>query len=316
MPVKCRRCRSASAEISLPYARLALCPECFLDYYVRRIKRTVEKYRMFRDDEPVGVAISGGKDSAALLHGLHKAFPNQEFVGLYVNLGILEYSDHCEEKAKEVADLVDVELYVLQLEKEEGIGLKDFRKTVFRKKICSVCGTIKRHAFEELARRAGVKVLATGHNMDDILGFMFNNFFSGQWSQLVRLKPVLPPLTPEMTRKIKPLIKTPEQESLLYCLYAEIPFREMDCPYSRGTKTKERLKMMETLSQYNPNFRHQALRSFLKLSQILERNIEQLEIVPCVNCGFPSLNGTCAYCKRIAYIKKVLSKDAEKETTS
>jgi len=266
---------------------------------------------MFKEDEPVGVAISGGKDSAALLHGLHEAFPNQEFFGLYVNLGIPEYSDHCQEKAKEVADLVGVELHIFDLKKEEGISLSDFRKTVFRRKICSVCGTIKRHTFEELARRAGVKVLATGHNMDDILGFMFNNFFSGQWSQLVRLKPVLPPPAPGMTRKIKPLIRTPEQENLFYCLYAEIPFREMNCPYSQGTKTKERLKMLETLSQGNPNFRYQALKSFLKLSSMLEGKIEQPGIVPCVNCGFPSLNGTCAYCKRIAYLKKVLSKNSE-----
>ena len=313
MPIKCRKCHSANAEISLPYAGLSLCPECFLDYYVKMIKRTVEKYRMFREDEPVGVAISGGKDSAALLHGLRRAFPDQEFVGLYVNLGIPEYSDHCQEKAEKLADLVDVEFHVFDLKKEEGISLNDFRRTVFKKKICSVCGTIKRHTFEELARKAGVKVLATGHNMDDILGFMFNNFFSGQWPQLIRLKPVLPPPTPGLTRKIKPLIRTPERESLLYCLYAEVPFREMDCPYSRGTKTKERLRMLETLSQDNPNFRHQALRIFLKLSKILERDLEQPSIVPCTNCGFPSLNGTCAYCKRIAYIKKVLSKDTEEK---
>jgi len=312
MPVKCRKCRSADAEISIPYARLNLCPKCFLDYYVGRIRRTVTKYKMFRDDEPVGVAISGGKDSAALLHGLHKAFPDQKLVGLHVNLGIPKYSDHSQEKAEKVADMVGVELYVFDLKKEEGISVSDFRKTIFRKKICSACGTIKRHAFEELARRAEVEVLATGHNMDDMLGFMINSFFSGQWSQLIRLKPVLPPLAPGMTRKIKPLIRTPETESLLYCLYAEIPFREMDCPHSRGTKTKERLKMLETLSYGNPNFRHQALKSFLKLSSILEKNIEQPSIIPCVNCGFPSANGICAYCKRITHLKKVLSRNAER----
>ena len=314
MPIKCRKCHSADAEISLPYARLALCPECFLEYYVRRIERTVKKYRMFRDDEPVGVALSGGKDSAALLHGLRKAFPDQEFVGLHINLGIPRYSDHSQKKAEETADLVGVKLYVFDLQKEEGISLSDFRKTVFRKKICSACGTIKRHAFEELAHTVGVKVLATGHNMDDILGFMLNSFFSGQWSQLVRLKPVLPPPIPGMTRKVKPLIGTPEYESLLYCLYAEVPFREMNCPYSQGTKTKERLKMLETLSRDNPNFRHQALRSFLKLFPILEKSIKQPDIIPCAICGLPSTSGTCAYCKRISYLKKVLSKNARSQT--
>jgi len=307
MPVKCRRCSSADAEISIPYARISLCPKCFLDYYVKRIRETVEKYKMFRSDEPVGVAISGGKDSAALLYGLSKAFPDQKFVGLHINLGIPKYSDHSQKKAEELADLVDVDLYVFDLKSEEGISISDFNKTIFRRKICSACGTIKRHVLEVLAQRAEVKVLATGHNMDDMLGFMFNSFFSGQWSQLVKLKPVLPPLTPTMTRKIKPLIRTPEIESLLYCLYAEIPFREMDCPYSRGTKTKERLRMLEKLSQDNPNFRHQALRSFLKLSSILEKNISLPKIIPCINCGFPSLSGTCAYCKRITHLKKVLS---------
>jgi len=205
---------------------------------------------------------------------------------------------------------------VFDLKKEEGITLSDFRKTIFRRKICSVCGTIKRHAFEELACRAEVKVLATGHNMDDILGFMINNFFSGQWSQLIRLKPVLPPLTSTMTRKIKPLIRTPERESLFYCLYAEIPFREMNCPYSPGTKTKERLKMLETLSRDNPTFRHQALRSFLKLSSLLEGKIKQPDIVPCSECGFPSADGLCAYCKRIIHLKEALSKNTKPKTSS
>jgi len=305
MPIKCGKCRSADAEISLPYARLSLCPECFLEYYVKRIERTVKKYRMFTDNEPVGVALSGGKDSAALLYGLRKAFPNQELSALHVNLGIPEYSDHSQKKAEDAANLVGVKLYIFDLKREEGISLSDFRETIFRRKICSVCGTIKRHAFEELAHKAGVKVLATGHNMDDILGFMLNNFFSGQWSQLVRLKPVLPPLTHKMTRKIKPLIRTPEHENLLYCLYAEIPFREMNCPYSKGTKTRERLKMLETLSQGNPNFRHQALRSFLKLLPILEKSIKQPSVTPCMKCGFPSTSGTCAYCKRIAYLKEL-----------
>lgn len=303
MPVRCRRCRSADAEVRLPYARLALCPSCFLDYYVKRIERTVKKYRMFREDDAVGVAVSGGKDSAALLHGLRRAFPDQEILGLHVNLGIPEYSDHCQRKAMEAAELVDVELHVFDLEKEEGVSISNFKGTVYGMKICSACGTIKRHTFEELAQRTGAEVLATGHNMDDVLGFMFNSFFSGQWTQLVRLKPVLPPPIPGMTRKVKPLIRTPERESLLYCLYAEVPFREMDCPYSLGTKTKERLRMLEMLSQDNPTFRHQALRVFLKLLPILEEKTEQPKVIPCEVCGFPSTYGTCAYCRRIAHLK-------------
>ena len=135
MSSKCVRCHIADAEIHLPYAKLSLCPNCFLDYFIRRIKKTVEKYRMFSRNEIVGVAISGGKDSAALLHALRKAFPDQKFVGLHVNLGIPEYSDHCQEKAEELAEITDVDFYVYDLVKEENVRLGDFRKSVFRRKI-------------------------------------------------------------------------------------------------------------------------------------------------------------------------------------
>jgi len=307
MPRKCSRCGSADAEVNLPYARLSLCRDCFLEYYAGRIKRTVEKYRMFHGDETVGVAVSGGKDSAALLHGLRRAFPNQKIVALHVNLGIPEYSNRCQEEAERLADLVGVDIHVLDLKREENVSLSDFRRTVFKKKICSVCGTIKRHSFEEIARRAGVKVLATGHNMDDILSFMLNSFFTKQWTQLIRLKPVLPPLFSWMTRKVKPLIRTSGRENLLYCLYAGVPFTEIECPYSRGVKTKEKLKILETLSMNNPNFKYQALDAFLEISKILEEKIRLQEATPCVKCGFPSLDGVCAYCKRMAYVKGALS---------
>jgi hypothetical protein len=38
-----------------------------------------------------------------------------------------------------------------------------------------------------------------------------------------------------MASKVKPLIKCPENENLLYCLYGEIPFREIDCPFATET---------------------------------------------------------------------------------
>ena len=307
MPRKCSRCSSANAEVSLPYAKLSLCRDCFLEYYIHRVKRTVEKYRMFRKGEAVGVAVSGGKDSAALLHSLRRAFLSQRIVALHVNLGIPEYSDRCQEEAERLAESVGVDIYILDLKREEDVSLSDFKRTIYKRKVCSVCGTIKRHSFEEIAGRAGVKVLATGHNMDDILSFMLSSLFTKQWAQLVRLKPVLPPLFSWMTRKVKPLIKISGRENLLYCIYAGVPFTEIECPYSKGAKTKERLKALEILSMNNPNIKYQALDAFLEISKILEEKIKLPEATPCVKCGFPSRDGICAYCKRMAYVKEILS---------
>lgn len=282
-----------------------MCPPCFQDYYVRRIQRTVESFKMFKPDDTVGVAVSGGKDSAALLHGLSRVFPDAHLVALHVDLGIEKYSEHCRRKVETLAKLLNVELHVFDLKEELGFTIDDFRRTVFRRKICSPCGTIKRHVFEELSQRAGVKVLATGHNLDDMVGIMLNNFFSGNWAQLVRLKPVLRPFASNQTVKVKPLIRTTERENLLYCLYADVPIREVDCPHAGRTQTLRSIELLRALSRKNPSFRQQALKNFLKLIPLLEENIEKPRLTTCKICGFPSSSDICAYCKRVKLIKEL-----------
>lgn len=306
MPIKCSKCHSAPAEIRLEYARLNLCPKCFKEYYVNRVRRTVEEYRMFTPRSKVGLAVSGGKDSMALLHSLKNAFPAAKFVALHIDLGIKGYSEHCKEKVEELAGKLNVELEVFSLKDELGFSIDDFKKTVYRRKICSACGTIKRHLFEVLAERAETKVLATGHNLDDIVATMLNNFFNGNWSQLIRLKPVLKPLTPNQTMKVKPLIKTSEKENLLYCLYADIPFREANCPHAHIERLERNREMLEYLSRDNPAFRHQMLKNFLKLIPILEKAIEKPKLMRCRICGYPSSAEVCAFCKRIEVVKKAL----------
>lgn len=309
MPITCRKCRSANAEVYIPYARLSLCPKCFLDFYVRRVKRTIEDFSMFTEDLTVGVAISGGKDSAALLHALHHAYPNLRLVALHVNLGIPKYSAHCQGKVEELAKMLDVELHVFNLYKELKIRISDFEKTIFKKKICSACGTIKRHIFEELARKTKVDVLATGHNLDDVAGIMFNNFLYGHWDQLIRLKPVLPPLMEGFAVKVKPLIRISENENLLYCLYADVSFREIGCPYSKGTSAKKRTKDFNNLSKNNPYFRHQVLNRFLELIPMLENILPKTVLVKCQVCGFPSSGSICAFCKRVLLVKNTIDND-------
>ncbi|MEM2522962.1 MAG: ATP-binding protein [Candidatus Bathyarchaeia archaeon] len=303
MPTTCGKCRSARVEVQIPYARLSLCPKCFIDFYLARIKKTVEEFEMFPENAKVGVAVSGGKDSAALLHALRRAYPEVKLVALHINLGIPEYSDHCQAKVEKLAAILDVELHVFNIHKELGVKIGDFKNTSFKGKICSVCGTIKRRIFEEMAVKAKVQVLATGHNLEDVAGVMFNNFLYGRWEQLVRLKPVLPPLAEGMASKVKPLIRSPENENLLYCLYEDIPFREIDCPFSKRTGVRKRTDILEAVAKYNPYFKHQLLNRFLELVPLLENIKPKPPIGRCKVCGFPSSSGTCAFCKRIGLVK-------------
>ncbi|MCS7115788.1 MAG: ATP-binding protein [Nitrososphaerota archaeon] len=308
MPVQCGKCRSASAEVYMPYARLNLCPGCFLEFYISRVKRTVEEFKMFKEGDTVGVAVSGGKDSMALLHALRQGFPRLSLKALHVNLGIPEYSVHCQAKVEKFTGMLGVELHVFDLQRELGITIGDFKRTAFKRKICSACGTIKRRVFEGLAVKANVRVMATGHNMDDVVGIMFNNFIYGRWEHFVKLKPVLPPLADGMAYKVKPLIRCPENENLLYCLYMEVPFREMECPFSAGTGVRKRAKLIEALAGDNPYFKNQLLNRFLELIPLLEKDQPKPSLKTCQVCGFPSSGQICAYCKRVALARKAMSK--------
>ncbi|MEM3462997.1 MAG: ATP-binding protein [Candidatus Bathyarchaeia archaeon] len=306
MPRPCSKCRSAAAEVELPYAKLRLCPSCFSDFFVARVGRTVEEFRMFREGDRVAVAISGGKDSGALLHALRRAFPGADLIALHANLGIPEYSAHCQSIAERLAGELGVELRVFDLKRELGVGIGDFQRTQFKGKLCSACGTVKRHIFEDMAMRAGAKALATGHNLDDMVGIMLSNFLFGYWDQFIRLKPVLPPLADGMASRIKPLIRSPEREDLLYCLYERIPFKELGCPFSKGAKVRRMAGLLEAASEASPQLRHQLLNRFLELMPLIEASRPKPEFSKCRVCGFPSQGDICAYCKRIALVKGAL----------
>lgn len=50
------KCRSANAEVIIPYARLSLCSSCFSKFYVSKIKKTSKELKMFNENDGWDVA--------------------------------------------------------------------------------------------------------------------------------------------------------------------------------------------------------------------------------------------------------------------
>ena len=309
--VPCSECRRQEAVVHLRYARKRLCATCFSDFFVRRVRRTVERYRMFGPRDRVAVAVSGGKDSVALLHALRRAFPEQDLVAMYLNLGIAYYSDHLEQKVRDLARRLEVPLVVHSLPRDEGYRMDDFLATRYRNKMCSVCGAIKRQLFSKLAREQGATVVATGHNLDDTVGTMLSAFFAGDFESIQRLKPVLPPLIPGQARKVKPLIHTPEIEDLYYVLLNRLPVQECSCPHGLGSSVHRYKDLLDQMEQQNPNVKHQLLAVFLKkfvplVEQQQSREAEIPQVQPCVRCGEPtsSPDRVCSRCRRVEMLQQ------------
>ena len=57
---RCAKC-SQKAVVYLPHHRIALCKEHYIEWFERRVERTIREFRMFSKDDRVLVAVSGGK---------------------------------------------------------------------------------------------------------------------------------------------------------------------------------------------------------------------------------------------------------------
>ena len=80
----------------------AFCQECFQHHCREQVRRTISDFDMIQPGERVLVAVSGGKDSLGLWHLLRAL--DYDVDGLYVGLGIGEYSDTSGAYARDFAD--------------------------------------------------------------------------------------------------------------------------------------------------------------------------------------------------------------------
>ena len=65
-PLKCKICK-ATAVVALRSHNAAFCPDCYLKFFARQVEKGIEGQKLFTRDERILVALSGGKDSTAML---------------------------------------------------------------------------------------------------------------------------------------------------------------------------------------------------------------------------------------------------------
>jgi len=174
---------------------------------LNRLEKTINRYRMVKGGDRILAAVSGGKDSAVLLHLLAKAKESLgiSLIALHINLGIGSYSENCYRAAVKLAELLGVPIITVDLE-ELGIPIPKLIGLTSRNP-CSICGTVKRYLMNFAAVSLGASSVATGHNLDDVMHFILKTFLLGDMDQLVKLKPSTEVLGGLAVAKIKPLVE-------------------------------------------------------------------------------------------------------------
>jgi tRNA-5-methyluridine54 2-sulfurtransferase len=295
--MRCRRCRS-EAVIEIRRHNASYCRGCFVRVFRAQVERTVRHWKMFGPGERILVAVSGGKDSLALWDVLlDLGYPA---TGLYLGLGIGEYSDRSHQAARRFATSRGAELEVVDLAGTYGFDVPTAGSAGSRS-TCAVCGLSKRYASNRAALDGGFDVLATGHNLDDEAATLLGNVLRWKTEFVARQSPVLPGRN-GLVKKVKPLHRLSELETAAYAFLREIDYVVEECPLVAGNTQLRYKGAMDAIEAGSPGTKAQFLLGYLDRGTALFRGEDAADLSACANCGQPTTGRFCAFCRARAQI--------------
>ena len=290
--MKCRAC-GKEANIRLSAYNTALCADDFLAFLEKRVTRAIEKYNLIdKADSPL-VAVSGGKDSLSLWYILNNAGFLAD--GIYIDLGIDEYSRVSFEKARLMADRLGRRIYRFSLPALFQKGIRDLSR-VMKRAPCSLCGVLKRYLMNRACIDCGYTVLATGHNLDDEASALFGNLLYWKEEYLYKKSIALEGKGDYLAKKVKPFFLCSEREVAAYAILRQIDYVYEECPYSAGAKTLLYKELLNKIEITSPATKIRFVKGYLD-------RVKEQEARPdperCSRCGYPSYTETCNVCRLV-----------------
>ena len=300
--MKCHKCEN-EASYSRKYSGENLCSDCFSISIMRKTAKTISKYRMIKNGDLVCVAVSGGKDSLALLHILHKMSKthNFEIKVATIDEGIPGYRNESLEIVRNFCSTLNVEYKIYSYKElfdltiDEALQKRESEKT----SSCSICGTFRRRSIDYAAKDLGADVIATAHNLDDVLQTFLINVLSGDIKKIGWMNPN----SDKPFKKIKPFCEIYEAEIVFYAFSNNIPFQTEPCPHmNEGIRTEIR-EFFNSLENQHSGIKNNLYNSILKISQTL-RDSSYKEMNLCKNCGSECTGKICSVCKMVLKLKQ------------
>lgn len=286
---KCTRCRM-QATIRLPHHHAIFCSECFLLFFRNAVAKAMKKLG-YTPHTPLMVAVSGGKDSLAMWNVLHEL--GYETKGLHVDLGIeAGFSQASAEAVERFAAPRNLPWVTYSLKDALGYTISEIRRKT-RRKICSVCGILKRQMLNRFTIMEQYRTLAVGHNLDDEAGRLLGNMVRHRSQYFEKQYPCLPSDHPRIPSKLKPLYRLEAVEIRIYCAETGIVPLDAKCPLSRGATSHIFKEALEFLENRMPGTKRDFLFTYLR-----KRRQPALDpgIGSCTQCGQPSFAQTCSVC--------------------
>ncbi|MBI4591318.1 MAG: adenine nucleotide alpha hydrolase family protein [Candidatus Rokubacteria bacterium] len=298
--MKCRKCGGLAA-VELRRHNAAFCPPDFIAFFRNQVSEAVRRHRMFTREESVLVAVSGGKDSL----GLWDVLLDQGYMttGLYLDLGIYDYSKESRAKCEAFAAHRGAPLLVVSVEEAVGAPIPGVQAAT-RRPTCSACGLSKRYLMNKAALDYGFPVVATGHNLDDEAAALFGSILHWQAEPLARQSPALPSTHPKLVRRVKPLYRLSELETAAYAFLRGIDYIVEECPFAKGATSLMHKEILNRLEEASPGAKHNFLYGFLEKGRPAFERMSAVALNECARCGQVTTGTLCGFCKLADQVKR------------
>ena len=221
------------------------------------VRRCAEDYDMIKPGDRIGVGVSGGKDSLALLVLLaelkkynHKPF---DLEAVTVDLGFgMDFSG-----IEKLCNDLEVPFNLVQTQIAPVIF--EYRQ---EKNPCSMCAKMRRGAINQTLLERGLNKLALGHHYDDAVEtFMMSLLYEGRIS-------CFQPVT-DLDRtgiiQIRPMLYLHEQTVDNFATKMQLPVIQNRCPVDKRTKREEIKKLVYELSGRYPDLKERVFGAMQRL---------------------------------------------------
>ncbi|UCG00870.1 MAG: hypothetical protein JSW11_14780 [Candidatus Heimdallarchaeota archaeon] len=281
------------------------CSSCFSRKFEKRILNQIPR---FVRGNSIAVALSGGKDSATLLHVLHKTqrkLKITKLMAIILEEGILElqlarkkiinklkknYSDIDFIKTS-YSELFDYSLPTLvQHSDNQGLGFTP----------CAICGVLRRHGIMRLALENEADFIAMGNTLEDEADTILLNIIRGTpWKNSRGKIDYQPADRKSLPLRIKPLARISENAILNYSKIHQLPILTNQCVFAYRSLRSDISIFLNSIEEKNPHVRY-------SITSSMEEDTKRDRIVKvvqkCERCSSYSPEFECAACRMIQKI--------------
>ncbi len=238
----------------------------------RLIGQAVGDFNLIEDGDRIAVAVSGGKDSYALLHILdqlrRRAPVKFELIAVNVDAGFPDYrKDVLEDYLRACGFQVHMEatncLQIIEEKRRPGSSY------------CAFCARLRRGVLYTVADRLGCNKIALGHHLDDFIEtLLLNQFYAG------KLAAMSPKLLADNKRHtvIRPLVYVEESDIIKLAHQNEFPVIDCGCPMM-GQEDQKRERMKRLLTELHKENRYLKSSMLRALSNVCPRHLLDREVV-------------------------------------